>query len=92
MPMVRIPALNQTTGKLDWGVSCQGCRLGPRDENRGYYNWNTLYSAAGFLEHFQKCEVSQVGRKVVPEYITHAPEDQRRSHSQFLGYLSNLVI
>jgi len=92
MPMVRIPALNQTTGKLDWGVSCQGCRLGPRDENRGYYDWNTLYSAAGFLEHFQKCEVSQVGRKVVPEYITHAPEDQRRSHSQFLGYLSNLVI
>lgn len=57
MPMVRIPTLDQSTGKLDWGVSCQGCRFSRRDRTRGYYDFNTLYSAAGYLEHFQSCSV-----------------------------------
>jgi hypothetical protein len=90
MPMVRIPALNQRAGKLDWGVSCQGCRLGPRDKNRGYRSWNTLYSAAGYLEHFQQCEVSRAGRKAMLEYIAHVPEDQPRSDARFLAFLANL--
>ncbi|RDL41336.1 uncharacterized protein BP5553_01315 [Venustampulla echinocandica] len=56
MAMVRFPALDRRTGNLDLGVSCQACRLGPRDEGRGYHNWNALYCAAGYLEHFQKCQ------------------------------------
>ena len=90
MPMIRVPALDQRAGKLEWGVSCQGCRLGPRDQDRGYHDWNTLYSAAGFLEHLQKCEVSQAARRVLSEYIAHVPEDQHSSDSRFLAFLSNL--
>jgi hypothetical protein len=69
MPMIRIPFLDQGTGELDWGVSCQACRLGPRDEHRGYYSWNTLYSTSGYTQHFQHCQVSQRARNVVLEYI-----------------------
>lgn len=88
MAMVRLPFLDRRTGKLDWGVSCQACRLGPRDERRGYYDWNTVYSAARYIEHFQKCEVSQIGRKLVPRYI---PTDRNHDNSdvKFLGFLSN---
>jgi hypothetical protein len=43
-------------------VSCQACRLGPRDTRRGYCDWNTVYSTPGYMEHFQKCEMSQRGR------------------------------
>lgn len=66
MPMIRFPFLDQKVGKLDWGVSCQGCHLGPRDERRGYRDWNTVYTTDGYLDHFQTCQVSQIGREVVP--------------------------
>ena len=89
MAMIRLPFLDRRTGKLDWGVSCQACRLGPRDKRRVYYNWNTVYSAAGYLEHFQKCEVSQIGRKVVPRYIVPIGGNQGISDAQFMGFLSN---
>ncbi|KFY79908.1 hypothetical protein V499_01166 [Pseudogymnoascus sp. VKM F-103] len=89
MAMVRFPTLDRRTGNLDWGVSCQACRLGPRDERRGYSNWNTVYSAAGYMEHFQKCQVSQIGRRVVPDYILPAGRDQCSSDARFLGFLSN---
>ncbi|KAF4628658.1 hypothetical protein G7Y89_g9489 [Cudoniella acicularis] len=89
MPMIRFPSLDRRTGTLDWGASCQACRLGPRDEKRGYSNWNNVYSATGYLDHFQKCEVSQVARKVVPEYIIPATGgDQCMSDARFLGFLS----
>jgi hypothetical protein len=89
MAMVRFPTLDIRTGNLDWGVSCQACRLGPRDERRGYCNWNTVYSAAGYIELFQKCQVSQIGRSVVPSYILPAARDQCISDARFLGFLSN---
>ena len=89
MAMIRLPFLDRRTGNLDWGLSCQACRLGPRDKRRGYYNWNTVYSAAGYMEHFQKCEVSQIGRKVVPRYIVPIGGNQCSSVAQFLGFLSN---
>jgi len=90
MSMVRFPFLDRRTGNLDWGVSCQACRLGPRDERRGYYNWNAVYSAAGYMEHFQECEVSQIGRKVVPGYIVPIGSNNHHiSDAKFLGFLSN---
>lgn len=88
MAMIRFPFLDRRTGKVDWGVSCQACRLGPRDERRGYYNWNTVYSADGYMEHFQKCEVSQIGRKVVQDYVP-ARRNQCGYDAKFLGFLSN---
>jgi hypothetical protein len=88
MSMIRFPALNMDTGKLDWGVSCQACRLGTRDKKRGYYSWSTVYSAAGYMEHFQKCQLSQIGRAVAPGYICVTEEDQSSSNVNFLGFLS----
>jgi hypothetical protein len=90
MPMIRLPFLDRETGNLDWGVSCQACRLGPRDESRGYYNWNTVYTTAGYMEHFQKCEVSQIGRKVVQNYIVPIGSDHGNSEAKFLGFLSDV--
>lgn len=89
MAMVELPFLDRRNGNLDWGVSCQACRLGPRDERRGYHNWNTVYSTTGYVEHFQKCEVSQMGRKVVPRYIVPTGMNQDNSDAKFLGFLSN---
>jgi hypothetical protein len=89
MAMIRFPSLDRRTGNIDWGTSCQACRLGPRDERRGYYNWNTVYSAAGYMEHFQKCELSQIGRRVVPGYIVPARRNQYGSDAKFLAFLSN---
>ena len=89
MAMIRLPFLDRRTGNFDWEVSCQACRLGPRDERRGYYNWNTVYSAAGYMEHFQKCEVSQIERKVVPGYIVPIGSNHGSSDAKFLGFLSN---
>ncbi|KAL3423934.1 F-box domain-containing protein [Phlyctema vagabunda] len=91
MAMVRLPALDRSTENLEWGVSCQACCLGPRDERRGYYNWNTVYSAAEYVEHFKKCQVSQIGRTVVPGYIVPGSRDQRRSDARFLGFLYNII-
>jgi hypothetical protein len=62
MSMLKIPFLDRRTGDLDWGVSCRACCIGPRDESRGYRDCNTVYSTSGYMEHFQKCELSQRGR------------------------------
>jgi hypothetical protein len=90
MAMLRFPSLDRRTGKLDWGVSCQACRLGPRDARRGYHDWNIVYSAAGYMEHFQKCETSQRGKAEIPGYIDPDSGDQRLSDARFLAFLSNL--
>jgi hypothetical protein len=89
MPMLRIPTLDRRTGNLDWGVSCRACRFGPRDERRGYYDWQTVYSAAGYIEHFQKRQLSQIGRKEVPRHISHTEGNQCMADARFLGFLSN---
>jgi hypothetical protein len=89
MTMIRFPSLDRLTGNIDWGVSWQACRLGPRDEGRGYYNWNTVYSTAGYMEHFQKCEVSQIGRKAMHKNVVLAGRNQCGSDAKFLGFLSN---
>lgn len=87
MSLIRIPCLDQRTKSLEWGVSCQSCRLGPRHRDRGYHNWNTVYSTAGYLEHFQNCQLSRKASLVVPEYFN--PDDQHASNTRFLAYLSN---
>ncbi|ESZ89742.1 hypothetical protein SBOR_9869 [Sclerotinia borealis F-4128] len=86
MPMLRVPYLDRRTGSLDWGVSCQACRLAPRDERRGYYDWNTVYSTPGYYEHFQKCEVSQRGRLEIPRHIKATAQEQRVFDARFLGF------
>lgn len=93
MGVVRFPSLDQRTGNLDRGVSCQGCEHGPRDPRRGYCNWNTMYSAAGYLEHFQKCQVSQRGKEAVPRYIMDTrPTGEYHQcipNFRFLGFLGD---
>lgn len=91
MAMIRFPTLDIATGKLDWGVSCQACRLGPPHERRGrgYYDWNTFYTTSGYIEHFQKCQLSQIGRTVAPGYILPTGGDQSASDAKFLEFLSN---
>lgn len=89
MPMIRFPSLDRKTRSLEWGVSCQGCRLGPRHEKRGYYDWNAVYSVTGYLGHFERCEVSQIGKEAIPRYTT-AIRDGRGHTQRFLGFLNNL--
>ncbi|KAE9369356.1 hypothetical protein N431DRAFT_485268 [Stipitochalara longipes BDJ] len=89
MAMLRFPSLDRQTGNLDWGVSCQACRLGPRDKRRGYCDWNTVYSAPGYMEHFQKCELSRKGKAEIPRYAGHASGDETISSARFLAFLSN---
>lgn len=91
MTLIRFPAVDLKTGNLDWGVCCQACCLGPRDENRGYYDWNTTYSAVGYLEHFQKCQVSQMARNKASEYIVPAGGDQSNSDYRFFEFLDNII-
>jgi hypothetical protein len=90
MAMLRFPSLDRRTGNLDWGVSCQACRLGPRDTRRGYRDWNIVYSAPGYMEHFQKCEMSQRGKAGIPGYVDPDSGDQGVSDARFLAFLSNL--
>lgn len=81
MSVLRIPALIPETGMVDWGVSCQSCHI--RHEN-------TLYSSDTYSEHFQQCQVSQVARREIPNYITNIPEDQPRLDCLFLRFLDRL--
>jgi len=88
MAVVRLPFLDRGTGALNWGVSCRACRLGPQDYSRGYRDWNNVYSIAGYMRHFQECEVSQIGRKVMPGYIVPVGQNQCISDAKFLGFLN----
>ncbi|APA07107.1 hypothetical protein sscle_02g018770 [Sclerotinia sclerotiorum 1980 UF-70] len=94
MPMLRFPSLDRRSGKLDWGVSCQACHHGPRDESRGYCDWNTVYSTSGYIDHFQKCEVSQRARAEIPQLINHDGDFRNRNDlgDQFVSFLSNFEL
>lgn len=89
MPMLRFHSLDQETGCLDWGVSCQACRLGPREANRGYHNWNTVFSVSGYMKHFKQCEVSQRGRQQIPKYISADKGGQSMHETSLLGFFNN---
>jgi hypothetical protein len=89
MAMLRFPSLDRRTRILDWGVSCQACRLGPRDARRGYRDWNVVYCTPGYMEHFQECEVFQRGQAEIPGYIDPDNGDQCISDARFLAFLNN---
>ncbi|KAF8861989.1 hypothetical protein BDZ45DRAFT_671533 [Acephala macrosclerotiorum] len=78
MAMVRIPFLDRESGRLDWGVRCRACLSGYRhhDETRGLLNWQTAFSAKGYLDHFQKCQLSQVARRAIPDCLV--PDEENR--------------
>ncbi|PQE28184.1 Cyclin-like F-box protein [Rutstroemia sp. NJR-2017a WRK4] len=67
MSMLRVPLLDRRTGDLDWGVSCLACSFGPQDEGHGRCDPNNLYTKSGYIEHFQKCELSQRVRTKISE-------------------------
>jgi hypothetical protein len=93
MAMLRFPTLDLPTGTLDWGVSCQACRLNryaPRHKRRGYFDWMTVYSTSGYSEHFQQCELSQKARAVASKYTGPDSKTQPARKNIFLGYLRNL--
>jgi hypothetical protein len=88
MPMIRIPALDQYTKRLDWGITCQGCRFDHR-RIKLYTDWTILYSSSWYEKHFQDCRVSQIGRKECSRYIARPGENQALLDDRFLSFLEN---
>lgn len=89
MPMLKILFPDRETGQLDWGVSCQACRLAAWDVKRGYRDCNIIYSTLEYIEYFQKCAVSQRRTAQKPNYINPTGKDQAILDARFLSYLSN---
>lgn len=79
MSMLRIPALAEKTGKLDWGVSCRSCRFGPRIWDVENLHANTLYSSDDYSEHFRICESSHERRKTTLESMINVSQDQQNA-------------
>ncbi|KAI9875362.1 MAG: hypothetical protein M1830_008580 [Pleopsidium flavum] len=61
MSVIRVPRLDQSTGTVEWGVSCAGCRKG-NQLNRVYgrLDWRRMYTESGYLDHLEECEISQI--------------------------------
>ena len=64
MTAVRMPLLDTTTGKTEWGVSCLGCSKGLTEGLANYSDIDDLshqqcqmmYSKQGFLRHVSHCK------------------------------------
>ena len=91
MAVLRFPHLDRPTGILDWGVFCQACRLAPKGLRRACRDWRTFYSASGYMEHFQKCEASQMGRAVAHKY-TYGDYWAPIWTPRFLRYLTSIKL
>ena len=88
MPLLRIPFLDRRTRNLDWGVSCQACRLRPHDIGHGYYYYDPTYTTEGYPEHFRKCRLSQKAREMLPEFTRYVGEDRNLSENTFVDFLA----
>ncbi|CZT45933.1 uncharacterized protein RSE6_06292 [Rhynchosporium secalis] len=89
MSMLRFPFFDRGTKSLDWGAFCQACRLGPREGNRGYCDWNILYSTSGYLKHFEQCQMSHIARELIPGCISFHNGAGEGSESRLLSLISN---
>jgi hypothetical protein len=89
MAVIRIPYLDPRTGILEWGVSCEACRLVPVDESRGSRDSKVLYTASGYLDHFQTCEMSHRGKAEIQQLA--ASGHGHISPGQIASFYANLV-
>ena len=53
MAATRFPTLNLSNGTLEWGISCNGCRDGPPNDDRSR-EWAKMYTKCGYLAHFDQ--------------------------------------
>jgi hypothetical protein len=94
MPLLRIPFFDRQTGELLWGVSCQACRLGfegPQWALQGCRSVNIVYSTAGYLEHFQTCKRSTIGRDWIAKQLESSGGDGDGDLAgRLLEFLENL--
>ncbi|PQE12352.1 Cyclin-like F-box protein [Rutstroemia sp. NJR-2017a BVV2] len=88
LSMLRIPFLERRTGDLDWGVSCEACRLGPKNGGHGYYDSKNLYTTSGYIDHFQKCELSQKARAEISKCF-HLGKRDHEVWSMLVDFFSN---
>ena len=90
MPMIRFPFLDREPGKLDYGISCQPCRVigtklrrlaAPRGMRFQFSE--RVYLAEDFMEHFQSCEIAQKVREELRKYMLASGGDHCMPEAQF---------
>lgn len=98
LTMVRFPSLDPRTRDLNWGVTCQACRLGTHSRSASFPNpannnhrKHVHYSAAGYLEHFQTCKPSQLARSWISEQLDSGDDDGDLAR-RFLDFLDSLKL
>ena len=79
MTAIRLPVLDPSTGRLDWGVACVGCIQGLQDRFTNYWELDRadhmqcqrMYTRKGVLEHAKECErAKRLWRKRRPVFRT----------------------
>lgn len=58
MAAIRFPKLDLPNGIVEWGLSCKGCRDGPRNDDESR-DWEEMWTKRGFLAHFDQCKWSK---------------------------------
>ena len=52
MASIRFPTLDVSSGTLEWGLSCKGCRdVPPTDDELD--DWAVIYTRRGYLTHYE---------------------------------------
>ena len=58
MCVVRLPWLDRSRGRVEWGLSCSGCRDKFHDRTDGKLDWRWQYTISGYILHFRQCRKS----------------------------------
>lgn len=58
MASIRFPTLDASSGTLEWGLSCKGCRDGPTTDNE-LDDGAAIYTRRGYLAHYEECKWSK---------------------------------
>lgn len=58
MCVIGFPWLDRCSGKVERGLSCNGCRDKFHFETQGRLDWRRLYTANGYLQHIKNCDKS----------------------------------
>lgn len=58
MASIRFPTLDASSGTLEWGLSCKGCRDRPTTDGE-LDDRAAIYTRRGYLAHYEKCKWSK---------------------------------
>lgn len=58
MASIRFPTLDASSGTLEWGLSCKGCRDRPTTDDE-LDECAAIYTRRGYLAHYEKCKWSK---------------------------------